>query len=129
MAKNKAIQKIIYNEFKLGNVHKNYIAIVKGVDLKNEDTAIFIGYCGVLDKIYIDQLYLLAKIENPFNYEIIEISSLAIGKIGFEFGFTEEELENKLNIKKLNTKMKHNALHDAEHQAEEFIKIMNYKND
>lgn len=103
--------------------------INKFLDLKNEDTAIFIGYCGVLDKIYMDQLYLLAKIENPFNYEIIEISSLAIGKIGFEFGFTEEELENKLNIKKLNTKMKHNALHDAEHQAEEFMKIMNYKND
>ena len=38
MAKNKDIQKIIYNEFKLGNVHKNYKAIVKGNELKNEDT-------------------------------------------------------------------------------------------
>ena len=38
MAKNKEIQKIIYNEFKLGNVHKNYKAIVKGNNLKDEDT-------------------------------------------------------------------------------------------
>ena len=103
--------------------------INKFLDLKNDDTAVFIGYCGVLDKIYVDQLYLYAKIENPFNYEIMEISSLAIGKIGFEFGFTVEELENKLNNEKMVSKTKHNALHDAEHQAEEFIKIMNYKND
>lgn len=38
LAKNKEVQKIIYNEFRLGNVHKNYVALVKGADLKDSDT-------------------------------------------------------------------------------------------
>lgn len=96
------------------------------LSLNEEDTAIFIGYCGVLDKIYVDQLYLAANIECPFNYEIIEISSLAIGKLGFDFGFTENDLENKLNIEKMSEDKKHNALQDAIHQAEEFVAIMSY---
>ena len=97
------------------------------LSLKKDDTAIFIGYCGVLDKIYVDQLYLAANMKCPFNYEIIEISSLAIGKIGFEFGFTEEDLEEKLEINKMDNNNKHNALQDAIHQAEEFCSIMAYQ--
>lgn len=100
--------------------------IIKYLDLKKDDVAIFIGYCLVLDKIYVDQLFLNAKATNPFNYETIEISSLAIGKFNFDFGFSESDLEKKLLIQPMSEDKKHNALEDAIHQAEEFVKICNY---
>ena len=103
--------------------------IRKYLDLGLNDTAIFIAYCGVLDKIFIDQLFQDVDQESPFHYEIIEISSLAIGKLGFEWGFLEEDLLKKLNIQKLDDDKKHNALCDAELQALEFCSIMNYKKD
>ena len=59
---------------------------------------------------------------NP--YEIIEISSLAIGKLNLEYGFSESELEKKLNITPMDEDKKHNALNDAIHQAEEYCKLM-----
>ena len=64
--------------------------ITKFLDLKAGEIAIFIGYCLVLDKIYLDQLFYLANQESPFYYETIEISSLAIGKLDLPYGFTEE---------------------------------------
>lgn len=100
--------------------------IIKYLDLKKDDTAIFIGYCNTLDKIYTDQLFLLAGVKNPFHYETIEISSIAIGKLGFEWGFSENELENKLGINKMSGNKKHDAQEDAIHQAEEFCSLMNY---
>lgn len=102
--------------------------IVKFLDLKTEEIAVFIGYCLVLDKIYLDQLFYLANQKSPFHYETIEISSLAIGKLCLPYGFTEEELEKKLNIQPMSKDKKHNALNDAIHQAEEYCKIMNFKN-
>lgn len=101
--------------------------IRKYLDLAPTDTAVFIAYCGVLDKIYMDQLFQDVLEDNPFNYEIIELSSLAIGKLGFEWGFTEKDLLEKLEINDLNNKEKHNALSDAKLQALEFCGIMNYK--
>lgn len=98
--------------------------ILKFLDLNDDDIAVFIGYCNTLDKIYVDQLFLYANIENPFHYETIEISSLAIGKLNLKWGFSESELEKKLNIEPMGDE-KHNALEDAKHQAEEFCKIMN----
>jgi hypothetical protein len=101
--------------------------ILKYLDLNDNDDAIFIGYCNTLDKIYTDQLFLNANVDNPFNYETIEISSLAMGKLDLEWGFTEKELENKLNMQAMDDTKKHNALEDAIHQAEEFCNLMNYK--
>jgi hypothetical protein len=99
----------------------------KYLDLKQGDTAIFIGYCNTLDKIYTDQLFLLAGTENPFHYETIEISSLAIGKLDLEWGFNESDLENAINLKPMSDDKKHDALEDAIHQAEEFCGLMNIK--
>ena len=99
--------------------------IIKYLDLGQNDEAIFIGYCNTLDKIYTDQLFLAAKVENPFNYETIEISSLAIGKLNLEWGFSESDLENKLGMEQMDDNKKHNALEDAIHQSEEFCKLMN----
>lgn len=98
--------------------------IIHFLDLKNDEIAVFIGYCGVLDKIYTDQLFMLGNVKNPFHYEIIEISSLAIGKLNLEYGFSESELEKKLNIAPMDENKKHNALNDAIHQAEEYCKLM-----
>lgn len=102
-------------------------SIIEYLDLKEDDEAIFIGYCNVLDKIYTDQLFLNANMDNPFHYETIEISSLAIGKLNLEWGFTESELENKLGIASMTEETKHNALEDAIHQGLEFVKLMNMK--
>ena len=100
----------------------------KYLDLKENDVAVFIGYCGVLDKIFIDQMYQDKKHDtSPFNYEIIEISSLAMGKFGFKWGFNEKDLLKKLDLPELTEEEKHNALNDAILQALEFCGIMNYK--
>lgn len=99
--------------------------IIKYLDLNDGDNAIFIGYCNTLDKIYTDQLFLAAEVENPFHYETIEISSLAMGKLNLKWGFSESELEEKLGLNPMNNNLKHNALEDAIHQAEEFCMLMN----
>lgn len=99
--------------------------IIKYLDLKEGDTAIFVGYCNTLDKIYTDQLFLAADVENPFHYETIEISSLAMGKLNLQWGFSESELEERLDIKPMDNDVKHNALYDAIHQGEQFCKLMN----
>lgn len=101
--------------------------ILKYLDLSKDDTAVFIGYCNILDKIYTDQLFLAANVDNPFHYETIEISSLAIGKLDFEWGFSEEDLEKRLGLQPMDPSKKHDALEDAIHQAEEFSALMNFK--
>lgn len=101
--------------------------IIKYLDLKQGDNAIFIGYCNTLDKIYTDQLFLLADVENPFHYETIEISSLAIGRLGVEWGFSESDLEKAIKLQPMSSDKKHDALEDAIHQAEEFCGLMNLK--
>lgn len=114
------------NLYKYGSEPKEACRqIIKYLNLKESDTAVFIGYCNTLDKIYTDQLFLNAKIENPFHYETIEISSLAIGRLNLEWGFEENELEKILNLNPMSNDKKHNAKEDAIHQAEEFCGIMN----
>lgn len=101
--------------------------IKKYLDLKPNDTAVFVAYCGVLDKIFFDQIFQDCLQQSPFHYEIIEIGSLAMGKLDLEWGFSEIELLEKLGLDELNEKQKHNALNDAVLQAKEFCAIMNYK--
>ena len=116
------------NLYKYGSEPKEACRqILKYLDLNEGDTAVFVGYCLVLDKIYVDQLFLAAEVENPFHYETIEISSLAIGKLGLEWGFTEATLEHQLCMQPMSDNTKHNALEDAIHQADEFCQIMNKK--
>lgn len=125
-AESMKINKLNLDNLKKYGINKeNFIREVKKfLNLKENDKAVFIAYCGVLDKIFFDQIYQDLNCENPFDYEIIEISSLAIGKLGFEWGFTEKDLLKKLGIP--DTKNKHNALDDAVLQALEFCGIMNY---
>jgi hypothetical protein len=101
--------------------------IKKYMRLNLNDTAVFIAYCGVLDKIFFDQLFQDEGLESPFHYEIIELSSLAIGKLDLAWGFTEKELLTKLQIDDLTQEQKHNALQDTILQAKEFCGIMNYR--
>lgn len=100
--------------------------ITKYLDLEPNDIAVFVAYCGVLDKIYFDQIFQDVGKESPFHYEIIEISSLAIGKLGLPWGFTERQLLDKLQLPELDKNEKHHALNDAVLQALEFCGIMNY---
>ena len=114
------------NLYKYGSEPKEACRqIIKYLDLKPGDTAVFVGYCNILDKIYTDQLFLAADMENPFHYETIEISSLAIGKLGLEWGYSEETLERKLGMNPMSSDKKQDALEDALHQAEEFCRIIN----
>ena len=107
-----------------GVSHENAVReIKKYMDLREDDTAVFVGYCTTLDKIFFDQLFLETNQKNPFNYEVIDISSLGIGKLGLSWGYSEKELLSKLHIK--DTEDKHNALADAILQAQEFCALMN----
>lgn len=109
-----------------GVSHENAVReIKKYMDLQEDDTAVFVGYCTTLDKIFFDQLFLETNQENPFHYEVIDISSLGIGKLGLSWGYSEKELLSKLHIKDINDK--HNALSDAILQAQEFCALMNLK--
>ena len=113
------------NLYKFGSEPKEACRqILKYLDLREGDVAVFVGYCNTLDKIYTDQLFLNAKVDNPFHYETIEISSLALGILDVEWGFTESELEQKLALKAMRSDMKHNALQDAIHQANQFCRLM-----
>jgi len=99
--------------------------IKKYMNLQEDDIAVFVGYCTTLDKIYFDQLFLETNQKNPFHYEVIDISSLGIGKLNLSWGYSEKELLSKLHIKDINDK--HNALSDAILQAQEFCALMNLK--
>jgi oligoribonuclease (3'-5' exoribonuclease) len=129
-----AINKLDLENLELYGVSKENAVreIRKFLKLKNNDIAVFIGYCNVLDKIFIDQLFNDVGESSPFHYEVIDISSLALGKIQWlEWGFTEKELLTKLLQRKdciinLSENQKHNALYDATLQAEEFCELMNY---
>ena len=99
--------------------------IKKYMNLQEDDIAVFVGYCTTLDKIYFDQLFLETNQNNPFHYEVIDISSLGIGKLNLPWGYSEKELLSKLHIKDINDK--HNALSDAILQAQEFCALMNLK--
>lgn len=100
--------------------------INKYLNLKSNDEAVFIAYCGVLDKIFIDQLYQDNYFKSScFNYEIIEISSLAIGKLGLDWGFSEKELLTRLKLDDLIEEEKHNALCDSILQAKIFCNLLN----
>lgn len=116
------------NLYKFGSEPKEACRqLLKYLDLRQGDTAVFIGYCNTLDKIYVDQLFLNAEVDNPFHYETIEISSLALGVLDLEWGYSEADLEHKLCINPMETKKKHNALEDALHQANQFCRLMNKK--
>lgn len=116
------------NLYKFGSEPKEACRqLLKYLDLNEGDTAVFVGYCNTLDKIYMDQLFLNANVENPFHYETIEISSLALGMLDLEWGFSESELEQKLSLSAMESDKKHNALQDAIHQANEFCRLMNKK--
>ena len=85
--------------------------------------AVFIAYCGGLDWSFVSKLFSECDLENPFNYEFIEISSLAMGKLGLPWGFTEAELEERLGVEPMGDD-KHDALADAKHQLQLFHKLM-----
>ena len=86
--------------------------------------AVFVAYCGGLDWGFTAKAFAHAAVENPFHYEFVEISSLAMGKLGLPWGFSESDLEKALGIEPLNPDAKHNALEDARHQMREFQALM-----
>lgn len=97
--------------------------IADWLDLRAGDDAVLVTYCGVLDKVFLDMVYEHAGLSSPFHYELVELSSLAIGRLGLRWGFSEADLEQRLGLYPLATG-KHNALVDAHHQAEEFVALM-----
>jgi len=121
------INKLNFNNLiKYGSEPKEVIRQIEHfLNIQKNDILIFIGYCNVLDKIQVDKLYLNENVKIPFNYETIEISSLAMGKLNLEWGFSESDLEKLLKLKPMSKDKKHNSEEDALHQAEEFCLLMN----
>lgn len=117
MAKSKEIQKIIYNEFKLGNVHKNYMAIVKGGDLKNEDT-LHHYLIKKDDKVVVvkskekDSLEIITKykvVENKGEFSIVDIELMTgrTHQIRAHFSYIAHPVlgDNKYGDKEFNEKL------------------------
>ncbi len=89
-----------------------------------EVQAVMVCYCGGLDWGFVTRAFAHCGLENPFHYEFIEISSLAMGKLGLDYGFPESDLEEALGIDPMVEGTKHNALEDAKHQLDEFQALM-----
>lgn len=100
--------------------------INKYLDLMPNDIAIFISYSGILDKVFLDKLFYDCNQKSPFHHAIIEISSLAIGKLNLEWGFTEIQLLKKIGLQDLN-KTNKDGINKVIIHAKEFCSIMNYK--
>ena len=87
-------------------------------------SAVMVCYCGGLDFGFVARSFAHCGLDNPFHYEFVEISSLAMGTLGLPWGFKESELEVMLDIPPLEGGLKHNALEDAKHQLLEFQRLM-----
>lgn len=84
--------------------------------------AVFVAYCGGYDFGFTTKLFNAAELENPFHYEMVDISALALGLLpDLEWGFSAEDLEKALDLGP--NEQKHDALADAKHQAEVFRRL------
>jgi hypothetical protein len=85
--------------------------------------AVMVTYCGGYDFGFISKFFNQAGLENPFHYEMLDISGLALGLFSdLKWGFATAELESILNMEP--NERAHDALADAEHQAEMFRRLM-----
>lgn len=106
----------------LGVGHGDVMEIPGGVHSLRP--AVFVAYCGGLDWGFMSRAFAHCGVENPFHYEFVEISSLAMGKLGLPWSFPESELEKALGLSSMPDGIKHNALEDARHQLREFQALM-----
>lgn len=85
--------------------------------------AVMVTYCGGYDFGFITQFFNRAGLENPFHYEMVDISPLALGLCPeLQWGFAASELEDLLGMEP--NERAHDALADAKHQAEMFRRLM-----
>jgi hypothetical protein len=84
--------------------------------------AVMVTYCGGYDFAFLAKAFSACGLSNPFHYEMLDISPLAMGKLGLPWGFWASELEEKLGIEP--NENKHDALADAKHQLKLFETLM-----
>lgn len=85
--------------------------------------AVMVTYCGGYDFGFITRFFNLAGLKNPFHYEMVDISPLALGLLPeLQWGFEAAELEQLLEMEP--NESAHDALADAKHQAEMFRRLM-----
>lgn len=87
--------------------------------------AVMVTYCGAYDFAFLAKAFTTCGLKNPFHYEMLDISPLAMGILGLPWGFTQRDLEAKLEVS--SNENKHDALADARHQLELFNKLRQYE--
>lgn len=84
--------------------------------------AVMVTYCGGYDFAYIAKGFSACGLGNPFHYEMLDISPLAMGKLGLPWGFKAADLEELLDMEE--DPNKHDAVVDAKHQLKMFEALM-----
>lgn len=94
--------------------------------LSDDFPAVLVTYCGGYDFGFVTRFFNLAGLPNPFHYEMVDISSLALGLCPeLQWGFAAQHLEELLGMGP--KPRAHDALTDARHQAEMFRRLMDAK--
>jgi hypothetical protein len=113
---------------KVDAVLYNSVSMLQEFVLENtpsKHVAVFVAYCGTYDWAFTDKLFNLCGLTNPFHYEMLDISSFALGVLKLPWGFEEKEMLEILEMEP--NPNKHNAMADAEFQLEIFNRLRNYQ--
>lgn len=92
-----------------------------GHNVYDNTALVMVTYCGGYDFAFVDKLFTVCGLKNPFHYEMVDISALAMGKFGLPWGFSQDELEGLLSMKP--NPDPHDPVADAKHQLEMFQRI------
>jgi oligoribonuclease (3'-5' exoribonuclease) len=87
---------------------------------------VMVTYCGGYDFAFLARAFSGFGVRNPFHYEMVDISALAMGKLGLEWGYSSETLHELLGVAEMDDDKKHDALEDAVHQAALYRALMSY---
>jgi len=93
--------------------------------LDREVPAVMVTYCGGYDFAFLAKAFSTCGLGNPFHYEMLDISPLAMGILGLPWGFTQRDLEAKLEVS--SNENKHDAVADARHQLELFKRLLQHE--
>jgi ribonuclease T len=92
---------------------------------RRHDPPVFVGYCAHFDWGFVNDLFTRAGMENPFGYKALDLRSLSYGLFPCDWHrLGQTRLMQYLDMQPLPPDKAHHGLHDARHQGEMLIKML-----
>ena len=93
---------------------------------KDGERALFVGHNAPFDWMYIAYYFAWAEMENPFGYNALDTKALMMGRLGIPWRRCnkEEMLKQYPRLRPPNPQDVHNALADAQFQADILIALL-----